>query len=391
MEHKTLDLVKAQLKELWPDKKLISDDTDDLSVKRIELRLPSFNKVLSNRWCGPNSGLPVGKMIHIYGMESSGKSAFAFECASTMQELQQCVLWNDMEATFDSTYAFEAFGLLSEGNPLFVLAKPDFAEQAFDVTELFLKTGQIKLAVLDSVAALGTKKIFESTSEDISVAALARVISTHMIRATKLLDNTTIIYINQLRDNIINMGGMVKAMGKKYSGGNALHFYPHIALKFTKEEDKFSPDKSEYYGREITIESEKNKTAKPFIKVNLLMIPGEGFSREIDILNLAVKSGVVSKKGNWYYYGEQSVGNGQNQARLKLKEKPEFLEAIWDRTKVILEPRLLADTQALPENIIEVDGEFINTETSEVLAVDKPKRSRKPAVNVTTDSLQTIA
>jgi hypothetical protein len=154
-----------------------------------------------------------------------------------------------------------------------------------------------------------------------------------------------------MRENIVSMGGMMKSIGRKYTGGNAMKFYPHTALKFSIDKELYD-SKDQFIGLIVTIFGDKNKLGVPFLKESFLFIPGEGFSIEADKLNLAVKTGVVIMKGNYYYYGEQSLGNGLNMARLKLKAKPELLEEIWQKTR----PYLLEKVDLQTGELLDVES-----------------------------------
>jgi hypothetical protein len=154
-----------------------------------------------------------------------------------------------------------------------------------------------------------------------------------------------------MRENIVSMGGMMKSIGRKYTGGNAMKFYPHTALKFSIDKELYD-SKDQFIGLIVTIFGDKNKLGVPFLKESFFFFKRDRFSIEADKLNLAVKTGVVIMKGNYYYYGEQSLGNGLNMARLKLKAKPELLEEIWQKTR----PYLLEKVDLQTGELLDVES-----------------------------------
>lgn len=331
-----LELAKAELHAKHPDENLFSGDYD---IPRFELSLPSLNYILSGKYSGPGSGFPMGKLYNFWGAESSGKSTLALMIFSDILNSGGAGVWHDAERSFDIKYA-STYNIDLEGRHkgMFVLGTPDYGEQAFD-TVMAMLNGAVQLQIVDSVSALGTKTTFESDAERNDIASLAKKLAEHLQKvigpaADRLC---SIIYINQERERMEQVGGrMMVIPGKKHTGGNAMKFYPHVSLKFTKK--KKDEKDGDYRGENVEIEAVKNKCGRPKLKANFYLVSGEGFSREIDILNLAVEVGVVETAGSRFRYGGSEIGNGQNQARLKLKEKPELLEEIWQKTKVLLDP-----------------------------------------------------
>jgi recombination protein RecA len=326
-----------------------------------------MNYVLSGKYWGNGSGFALGALYNFFGPESSGKSALALQISGDILRSGGRTNWVDAERSFDPIYAKASFGIDIMNKSNFHLVLPDYGEQAFDAIKSYVEAGAVSLVVVDSVSALGTKRTQEADAERNDVASLALRLSQHLqtiIKPAKDMKGS-VIYINQLRDNLISMGGAVKAAGKKYTGGSAMKFYPHTALKFVKGD--FVKAGDEIIGQKVTITAEKNKLGMPWKSTELILIPGEGFSVELDILMLAVANKVVAQKGNWYYFGEQPVGNGLNQSRLKLKEKPEMLNEIWEKTKYALQPA----------EVDEETGEIISETPVEEAETPKKKKKQK--------------
>lgn len=335
----SLELSRAQVEAIHPDAKLYYDNEEGADIQRFELSLPSVNYILSGRYAGPRSGFALGKLYNFYGFQSTGKSAMAMQITGDIIKQGGRGAWTDVERSWDNDYTKEAYGLDEKEPDKFILFKPDYGEQAFDIIHTYASNGSISINTCDSVSALGTQRTNEANALKNDVAHLSLRLSQHLPRVIKSASDNfcSIVYINQMRDKLVTVGGMMMAAGKKFTGGNAMLFYPHVAIEFSKVKDIYTANE-DFVGVEVELDVTKNKVGKPHLKTTLLLIPGEGFSREADILRLAVQEKVCEKKGNWFFYGEQGIGNGVNMARLKLKEKPEFLEEIWNKTKLAMYP-----------------------------------------------------
>ncbi len=354
----SMQLAQAELKAMYQDKKFFIEEMEFSPVRRLETRFPTLNWILSGSYFGEKAGIPLGKILLIAGMESIGKSALGFEIARSFIHADGRALWIDAEASFDPEYVRKTFNIDAQDHEIFKVAKPDYGEQSFDIMTKFSEANSVDLMVLDSIVATATKKIVENNAGDITIGELARKLSTHFPKIITSIDKNeiTVVYINQLRENMITMGGMMKSAGKSIPGGNALRFYPHVILLLKEIKELWVNGDTEYFGSEIEIYADKNKTALPKKFSNLILVPGEGFSRELDILLLASQTGVVRSKASWYYFGEQAVGNGLKQCHYNLKEKPDFLEEIWTATKPLLQPESspITDTQADEEEHEEI-------------------------------------
>lgn len=366
----SLELAKATLQNIHKEAKLFYDDIEDANLTKFELSLKSVNYIMSGKYWGPRSGFTLGRLYNFWGPESSGKSALALQISGDILSGGGKTAWIDAERSFDPYYAINAYNIDVSDEDHFALILPEYGEQAFDAIKSYVEAGAVSLAVVDSVSALGTKRSQEGDAERNDVASLALRLSQHLQNIVKPASDmkASVIYINQMRENLVSMGGAVKAAGKKHTGGNAMKFYPHTAIKFEKGE--FIKAGDELVGQKVILTAAKNKLGLPWKSTELILIPGEGFSVELDILSLATKEKIVTQKGNWFYYGEQAIGNGQNQARLKLKEKPEMLNEIWEKTKYALHPA----------NIDTETGEIVSeapTEETEAIAIKTTTKKNK--------------
>jgi len=336
-----LELARLQFEAIkaHAGKKIFIDPYEtDTSIRRLELPLPTLNKILSGKYFGEHSGFAMGKLYSFVGMESTGKTALSLYIAGTIIKNGGVVAWLDKENSFDPEYAKNVFGIDIYDTEHFILLKPDNAEEAFDALQSLVDNQAVDLAVVDSIPALGASASNENDANSNSMATLARRIAEHIPRIINKCNEagTSIIYINQLRANI--SGGM--AYGKKQTGGNTMLFAPHCTLFFRRKEEveKGTGDMAEFIGQEILIKAEKNKLAFPKQYGLFMLYPGEGFSRETDILNLALNTGVCKKSGSWYSFGEERIGQGIDTVRGILKENHELTDKIWDKTKLALNP-----------------------------------------------------
>lgn len=333
----SMALAKAQLKSIYGKSRLFYDETAELGLKRVELSTPSLNYMLSGKYFGEGSGIPLGKLINVYGMESQGKTAFCLGVARDFLAQGLKVLWIDAERSFDPTYAMN-FNIDVNDRENFELMVPDFGEQAYDGAAAFAQNGAVSLIVIDSYSALGTRKTYEKNSEENDVASSCKRLTEHFQNMVKWAAdrNVTVMYINQMRDVQNSKFG-----GKKFTGGNSMKFYPHISIEIKKAVGgDIEMSNGDYVGFKAVLETEKNKTFVPHKKANLIAIPGFGFSRELDILELAIGEKICRKAGSYVYYGDTSVGNGIRQQFEKLWSDTELLDRIEADLKLALDPEV---------------------------------------------------
>ncbi|MGB9803492.1 recombinase RecA [Desulfofundulus sp.] len=272
-------------------------------------------------------GMPRGRIIELYGPESSGKTTVALHVIAEAQKQGGRAVFIDAEHALDPAYARKLGVDIAD---LYV-AQPSYGEQALDLCDMIARSGTVDVIVVDSVAALTPKAEIDGNLEEAQVGLQARLMS----KAMRLLagdaskSRTIVIFINQLREKIggNNYGGASETT----PGGRALKFYASMRIEVRKHQTIKSG--SDAIGSETLIKVTKNKVAPPFKSTVVTMIYGEGISRELDILELAVKYQIVKKSGTWYSYEGEQLGQGRENVRLLLKEKPELMEEISARVR----------------------------------------------------------
>jgi recombination protein RecA len=265
-------------------------------------------------------GYPRGRVIEIYGPESSGKTTLAIHAIAEAQKAGGIAAFIDAEHAFDRFYA-EKLGVDVEN--LWV-SQPDSGEQALEITEQLIRSSAIDIIVIDSVAALTPKAELEGEMGDSKMGLQARLMSQALRKLTAAINktNTTCIFINQLRDKI----GVVFGNPETTTGGNALKFYASVRLDIRRIGQ--IKDGEEATGNQTRVKVVKNKVAPPFRKAEFDIMYGEGISRNGEIVDLGVEYGIVKKSGSWYSYGETKIGQGRESAKECMKENPELAERI---------------------------------------------------------------
>jgi len=371
-----MELAEAAIAAKHPDKKIFIEIEDDPDLLWFETDIPSLNYLISGHYWGDKSGFALGKLYNFFGMESTGKTAMAAYLAGLIYSYGGNVAWNDVERSVVPEYMKRAYNLNMLDLKRVKWAEPDTSEEALDITEEFAKNKAVSVIVNDSVNAMSTEgDMDKGNSDNPKVAAIAAKCSMHFPRIIKSANDNKVscIYINQLRDNIVTFGGIMKSIGKKTSGGNAMLFYPHCSIGFKKIKDFTQPIKypdgskaDEWIGGLIELETGKNKLAVPHKVIQLLLIAGEGFSREADIIMLALRYGLMSlpKGSAWIKYNDVNFAQGLNASRKKLMAKPEICEEIWQKLKPLLEPGVNEETgeilnavKELPDSLLEVKEE----------------------------------
>jgi len=270
-------------------------------------------------------GLPRGRIVEIYGPESSGKTTLALHAVSEAQKLGGICAFIDAEHAFDKVYA-ENLGI-DTGNLL--ISQPDNGEQALDIADHLIRSGAIDVIVIDSVAALVPKAEVEGEMGESKMGLQARLMSQALRKLTASISKTKCIciFINQLRDKI----GVVYGNPETTTGGNALKFYSSVRLDIRRIANIKVGD--ENIGSRTKVKVAKNKVAPPFKTVEFDIIYGLGISREGELIDLASDMNIVKKSGSWYSYGETKLGQGRDSVVQLLKDNPELLEEI--RIKVL--------------------------------------------------------
>ena len=257
-------------------------------------------------------GLPRGRVVEIYGPESSGKTTLTLEVIAQMQRNGGTAAFIDAEHALDPQYA-EKIGV--DVDELLV-SQPDTGEQALEITDMIVRSGAVGVVVIDSVAALTPKAELEGEMGDIHVGLQARLMSQALRKLTANIkrSNTLVIFINQIRMKI----GVMFGSPETTTGGNALKFYSSVRLDIRRIGSIKRRD--EVVGNETSVKVVKNKVAPPFKKVEFDILYGEGISREGEFIDLGVKHGIVDKSGAWYSYNGDRIGQGRDNVREFLKQ-----------------------------------------------------------------------
>lgn len=283
-------------------------------------------------------GLPKGRIVEIFGHESSGKTTLALQVIAEAQKLGEKCVFIDAENAFDISYA-EKLGIKVQE---LLVTQPDSGEQALDIADTFVRSGSVGVIVVDSVAALVPKAELEGDMGASHVGLQARLMSQALrkLTATASRSHTLIIFINQIRMKI----GVAYGNPETTTGGNALKFYSTVRLEVRKSTAIKNTD--EVVGNITNVKVVKNKVAPPFKVAETEIIYGEGFSKESEIIDLAVKQGIIGKSGAWFDYNNEKLGQGKEKVRQLLKQKPELAQEIEDKVRAKLQVR---GAKQLPE------------------------------------------
>jgi recombination protein RecA len=265
-------------------------------------------------------GLPKGRIVEIYGPESSGKTTLALHVVAEAQKKNGVCGFIDAEHAFDPVYARKLGVNLEE---LFV-SQPDTGEQALEITDTLVRSGAIDVLVVDSVAALTPRAEIEGEMGESLPGAQARLMSQALRKLTASISksNTLVIFINQIRMKI----GVMFGNPETTTGGNALKFYASVRLDIRRIGQ--IKERDDVVGNQTRVKVVKNKVAPPFKQVEFDIMYGEGVSKTGELIDLGVKAGIVEKSGSWYSYDSQRIGQGRENARTFLKEHREMSDAI---------------------------------------------------------------
>jgi len=257
-------------------------------------------------------GLPKGRVVEIYGPESSGKTTLTLHCIAEEQKKGGVCAFVDAEHALDPSYAKKLGVNLDE----LLISQPDTGEQALEITDTLIRSGAVSMVVVDSVAALTPRAEIEGDMGDHQVGAQARLMSQAMRKLTGSISksNCMIIFINQIRMKI----GVMFGSPETTSGGNALKFYASVRLDIRRI--GALKDKDEIVGNATRVKVVKNKVAPPFKQVEFDIMYGEGISKMGELVDLGVKVGLVEKSGSWYSYGDERIGQGRENAKIFLQE-----------------------------------------------------------------------
>ncbi len=270
-------------------------------------------------------GLPKGRVIEIYGPESSGKTTLTLHVVAEEQKKGGVCAFVDAEHALDPQYARKLGVNLDD----LLISQPDTGEQALEIVDTLVRSGAVSLVVIDSVAALTPKAEIEGDMGDHQVGAQARLMSQAMRKLTASIgrSNCMVIFINQIRMKI----GVMFGSPETTSGGQALKFYASVRLDIRRTGS--IKDRDEVVGNTTRVKVVKNKVAPPFKQVEFDIMYGEGISKVGELVDLGVKAGVVEKSGAWYSYGDERIGQGRENAKQFLRDNPAMANAIEDKIR----------------------------------------------------------
>lgn len=285
-------------------------------------------------------GLPKGRIVEIYGPESSGKTTLTLQVIAECQKMGGTAAFIDAEHALDPSYA-EKLGVKVDE---LVISQPDTGEQALEITDMLVRSAAVDVVIIDSVAALTPKAEIEGEMGDTHVGLQARLMSQALRKLTANIkrSNTLVIFINQIRMKI----GVMFGSPETTTGGNALKFYASVRLDIRRTGSIKKGE--ETMGSETRVKVVKNKVAPPFRMAEFDILYNEGISRESEIINLATQLGLIEKSGAWYSYNQEKIGQGKENVRLYLKEHRELTALLEEkiRTEFLVKKLPLVDRVA---------------------------------------------
>lgn len=270
-------------------------------------------------------GYPRGRVIEIYGPESSGKTTLTLHAIAEAQKAGGIAAFIDAEHAFDRFYA-EKLGVDIDN---LIISQPDYGEQALEIADNLISSGAIDIVVIDSVAALTPKSEIEGEMGDSKMGLHARLMSQALRKLTGTIHKTncTVIFINQLREKI----GVMFGNPETTTGGNALKFYASVRLDIRRKTQIKDGDK--VIGNSTKVKVVKNKVAPPFQTAEFDIMYGEGISKVGEVLDLAVEFGIVKKSGSWFSYGDTKLGQGRDAVKALIKDNPELADELETKIK----------------------------------------------------------
>jgi recombination protein RecA len=327
-KEKALEAARLQIEKQYGSGSLIKLGTDG-AAPGIEA-IPS-GSILLDEALGIG-GYPRGRIIEIFGPESSGKTTLALHAVAEAQKLGGIAAFIDAEHALDPVYA-KNLGVNIDN--LWV-SQPDSGEQALEIAESLVRSGAVDVIVVDSVAALTPQAEIDGDMGDAQMGLQARLMSQAMRKLTAIIgkSRTIIIFINQIRMKI----GVMFGNPETTTGGNALKFYSSMRLEVRKTETIEAGKDTDAIGNRVKVKVVKNKVAPPFRRAELEIIFGKGISAAGSLLDAAVKHGLIDKKGAWYSYGEEKVGQGRESARDYMIQNPAFAAEIEQKLRKIMFP-----------------------------------------------------
>lgn len=313
---KALDAAIAQIEKQYGKGSVmkLGDNSANMNVETVPTGSLSLDIALGL------GGLPKGRIIEVYGPESSGKTTVALHCVAEVQKRGGIAGFIDAEHALDPVYA-RNIGVDIDN---LYISQPDCGEQALEITETMVRSGAVDIVVVDSVAALVPKAEIDGDMGDSHVGLQARLMSQALRKLTAVISksNCIVIFINQLREKV----GVMFGNPETTTGGRALKFYSSVRLDVRRTESL--KQAGEIVGNHVRVKVVKNKIAPPFREAEFDIMFGQGISREGDVLDLAVNAGIVNKSGAWYAYEGDKIGQGRENAKTYIHENPAFLDML---------------------------------------------------------------
>lgn len=313
---KALDAAIAQIEKQYGKGSVmkLGDNSANMNVETVPTGSLSLDIALGL------GGLPKGRIVEVYGPESSGKTTVALHCVAEVQKRGGIAGFIDAEHALDPVYA-RNIGVDIDN---LYISQPDCGEQALEITETMVRSGAVDIVVVDSVAALVPKAEIDGDMGDSHVGLQARLMSQALRKLTAVISksNCIIIFINQLREKV----GVMFGNPETTTGGRALKFYSSVRLDVRRTESL--KQGGEIVGNHVRVKVVKNKIAPPFREAEFDIMFGQGISREGDVLDLAVNAGIVNKSGAWYAYEGDKIGQGRENAKTYIHENPAFFDML---------------------------------------------------------------
>lgn len=313
---KALDAAIAQIEKQYGKGSVmkLGDNSANMNVETVPTGSLSLDIALGL------GGLPKGRIIEVYGPESSGKTTVALHCVAEVQKRGGIAGFIDAEHALDPVYA-RNIGVDIDN---LYISQPDCGEQALEITETMVRSGAVDIVVVDSVAALVPKAEIDGDMGDSHVGLQARLMSQALRKLTAVISksNCIVIFINQLREKV----GVMFGNPETTTGGRALKFYSSVRLDVRRTESL--KQAGEIVGNRVRVKVVKNKIAPPFREAEFDIMFGQGISREGDVLDLAVNAGIVNKSGAWYAYEGDKIGQGRENAKTYIHDNPAFFDML---------------------------------------------------------------
>ena len=347
---KALDGALAQIEKQFGKGSImkLGDSTANMNVETVPTGALSLDIALGL------GGVPKGRIIEVYGPESSGKTTVALHMVAEVQKRGGIAGFIDAEHALDPAYA-KNIGVDIDN---LYISQPDNGEQALEITETMVRSGAVDIIIVDSVAALVPRAEIEGEMGDSHMGLQARLMSQALRKLTGITNksNCTVIFINQLREKI----GVTFGNPETTTGGRALKFYSSVRIDIRKSD--VLKQGTELVGNRVKVKIAKNKVAPPFKTAEFDIVYGQGISKEGDILDLAADVDIVNKSGAWYAYEETRIGQGRENAKIFLKEHPEMCKEIENKVRAhynlpTLDP-IDVPTPAQTETITEVSEDL---------------------------------